>query len=220
MTASDSLKRPNDPVLVVDWGGVLTFSMQDGFDAWMAAEAIDTKTFMVTMGGYHNTADSPLHRRERGEITVIEFEEELAANLRTVAGGTVSAQDLLDRMFAHITINQDMIRIVDAARDHGWLTGLLSNAWGAHYDDELIARFDAFVLSDKIGVRKPDPAAFEAVVEALDVRPDQCVFVDDMWRNIAAAKEIGMQVLRYTPGVERELHYLITGTDNWVAGTP
>ena len=215
MTTFDSLRLPHEPVLVLDWGGVLTTPIQDGFDIWIAAESIDTENFMATMRGYHDTPDSPLHQRECGKISIIEFEEVLAQSLRTTSGNTVSAQGLLDRMFAYIDINHGMMRIVNEARGNGWMTVVLSNAWGDQYDEALIARFDAFVMSDRIGVRKPDPAAFEAVMDALEIRAEQCIFVDDMRRNVAAANEFGMQGIRYTTGVEGILHRLITGTDDW-----
>ena len=74
MTPEMQLHRPTTPVLVLDWGGVLSTPVQDAFDTWMAAAEIDPKSFMRVMREFHNTADSPLHRRERGEISVSEFE--------------------------------------------------------------------------------------------------------------------------------------------------
>lgn len=47
----------------------------------------------------------------------------------------------------------------------------------AHYD--ILKFFDAFVFSDEIGCAKPDPAAFEAAAEALDVRPSEIVHIGD-----------------------------------------
>ena len=66
MTPEMHLHRPTTPVLVLDWGGVLSTPVQDAFDTWMAAAEIDPKSFMRAMREFHNTADSPLHRRERG----------------------------------------------------------------------------------------------------------------------------------------------------------
>ena len=95
MTPQKQLHRPTTPVLVLDWGGVLSTPVQDAFDSWRAAAEIDPKSFMRVMREFHNTPDSPLHRRERGEISVSEFEEALAPQLVTLAGQPVSAVGLL-----------------------------------------------------------------------------------------------------------------------------
>jgi FMN phosphatase YigB (HAD superfamily) len=46
-------------------------------------------------------------------------------------------------------------------------------------DDPRTARIERFVFSNEIGVRKPDPAAFMALAEALQLAPHEIVFVDD-----------------------------------------
>lgn len=44
-----------------------------------------------------------------------------------------------------------------------------------------------------LGVRKPDPAFFQAIVEDLGVAASQCLFVDDRVDNCDAAVSVGMQ---------------------------
>ena len=69
MAPQTQLHHPTNPVLVLDWGGVLTTPVQGAFDSWLAAAQIEPDSFMRVMREFHDTADSPLHRRERGEIT-------------------------------------------------------------------------------------------------------------------------------------------------------
>lgn len=45
-----------------------------------------------------------------------------------------------------------------------------------------------------LGLRKPDPAFFAAIVEDLGVTPAQCLFVDDRADNCEAAAALGMSV--------------------------
>ncbi|MCK6471495.1 MAG: HAD family phosphatase [Planctomycetes bacterium] len=55
-------------------------------------------------------------------------------------------------------------------------------------------------LSNEIGKRKPQPAAFQHVVDALGVRPERVVFVDDLEENVAAARTLGMHgVVAHSP---------------------
>ncbi|GBF77608.1 hypothetical protein PA598K_06165 [Paenibacillus sp. 598K] len=56
--------------------------------------------------------------------------------------------------------------------------------------------FDATLVSEEAGVRKPDPAIFEMALRRLDVTAQDCLFVGDHPVNdIAAAAELGMRTI-------------------------
>lgn len=57
--------------------------------------------------------------------------------------------------------------------------------------DPRMARVERFVFSNEIGLRKPDPQAFAALTEALDVPAERTVFIDDSHANIEAARALG-----------------------------
>jgi HAD superfamily hydrolase (TIGR01509 family) len=61
--------------------------------------------------------------------------------------------------------------------------------------DARMARIERFVFSNEIGVRKPDPAAFAALAEALGVPPQATVFIDDNPANVAACTSLGFRGL-------------------------
>jgi putative hydrolase of the HAD superfamily len=52
--------------------------------------------------------------------------------------------------------------------------------------------FDTVVISGEVGMRKPEPAIFELVLHRIGLPADECVFIDDMAKNIVAAKEAGL----------------------------
>ena len=56
--------------------------------------------------------------------------------------------------------------------------------------------FDHHFVSHLTGRIKPDADAFENVVDSLDYRPEQVLFLDDNTINIDAAKRFGMQAVR------------------------
>lgn len=58
-------------------------------------------------------------------------------------------------------------------------------------DDPRMRKLSAFVFSNEIGVRKPAPAAFAALAEALGLPPRAIVFVDDNAANVEAARALG-----------------------------
>lgn len=53
--------------------------------------------------------------------------------------------------------------------------------------------FEVAITSAMLGIYKPDPRAFLAVAEALNLPPTACLFVDDTAENVAAARSVGMQ---------------------------
>lgn len=58
--------------------------------------------------------------------------------------------------------------------------------------------FDGMVISGVEGVAKPDRRIFEILLSRYGLRAQQTVFVDDMARNIEAARELGILAVRYT----------------------
>jgi putative hydrolase of the HAD superfamily len=192
--------------LIVDWGGVLTTPVDESFTVFIEREDIDAELFKSTMGRMHNEDGSALHRVEIGAIRREEFEEELAAEFRTTEGGPVAADGLLARMFGHGRKNEPMRSLVSAARVRGWRTALLSNSWGNPYDEvDLADLLGTVLLSERLGVRKPDPAAYLIAADSLRLPPTACIFVDDLRRNTLAADAVGMTGFQYRPGSEARL---------------
>lgn len=196
--------------LIVDWGGVLTTPVDDAFAAFVDREGIDPASFRAAMRRMHDEEGSLLHQVEVGRISRTEFEEGLAAMFRTATGTPVAADDLVDRMFLATGRNTAMRAVVAKARRRGWRTAVLSNSWGNHYDEEDLGQLvDAIVLSERIGIRKPDPAAYLAAADALNLPPSSCVFVDDLRRNARAADTVGMTGFQYRPSTESALEDLL-----------
>ncbi len=53
-------------------------------------------------------------------------------------------------------------------------------------------------LSYQTGVMKPDFRAFEAAVAAVGVPAHECLFIDDLEKNVNGAREYGLNALRFT----------------------
>ena len=78
---------------------------------------------------------------------------------------------------------------------------------------DVVARFDlapcveTVWASCELGVRKPDPAFYERVLEGLGESPSQCLFVDDREANCAAAQEVGIPAHHFegAEGLRRRL---------------
>jgi len=195
--------------VIVDWGGVMTNPIRDMVQAWLDREDVDNEHYAAVMrpwvtGAYdHNGDINPIHALERGECTTEEFERLLAARMARRDGVQVLAEGLLTRMFAGSTAADAMYDAVRAIRAAGLRTGLLSNSWGmADYPRHLFpAMFDVVVISGEVGMRKPEERIFRHATGLLGLDPAECVFVDDIQVNVAAAEAVGMTAILHTEPV-------------------
>jgi len=70
---------------------------------------------------------------------------------------------------------------------------------------ELTTQFNEFISSAKEGVKKPDRKIYIRACEKLNVKPKECLFMDDNKRNTDAASALGMQTIwwkTYEEGLE------------------
>ena len=185
--------------MIVDWGGVVTIPILDTVDAWLRSEQIDRDSYRAVMrswvtDAYGDGADNPIHALERGECTDEEFERLLAEQLTHLDGRPVRADGLLARMFAASALEAAMVDLIRSLRQAGLRTALLSNSWGnGGYARDLFSDlFDVVVISADVGMRKPEERIFRHTAALLGLEPHECVFIDDVLANVAAAEAIGL----------------------------
>ncbi len=78
--------------------------------------------------------------------------------------------------------------------------GALSNSnvlhWKRNEEIGILREFDFAVGSHEVGVCKPEPAIFHAVLERAQLSPDAVVFFDDLEANVAGARACGIRAFR------------------------
>ncbi len=55
--------------------------------------------------------------------------------------------------------------------------------------------FDGMLFSSEVKARKPSSAFFKAVLERFGVKPEECLFIDDLAENVAGAAKCGIRGL-------------------------
>jgi HAD superfamily hydrolase (TIGR01509 family) len=99
-----------------------------------------------------------------------------------------------------ITVDEEAAATLRQLQQDGARLGLLSNSpYPAHLMREMLAgqglqqRFDAIVFSSEVGVRKPAPQAFAALLDRLSTPPADSWFVGDEWQaDIEGSRRAGM----------------------------
>jgi putative hydrolase of the HAD superfamily len=180
--------------VLLDWGGVMTGSPFASFQAFCSTEGLGPDA-LRDLFRRDRDAGRLIIEIECGRIEDTEFEARLAAAL-----GLADHERLIDRLFAASELDPEMVVEVRSLHERGVRTGLVSNSWGTHrYPRELIGElFDGVVISGEEGFRKPDPRIYELGARRIGVRPEQCVFVDDLPFNLDPARELGMAVVHHT----------------------
>lgn len=76
---------------------------------------------------------------------------------------------------------------------------------------DFLPMMDGSILSCYYKLIKPDPQIYELLYKTFDLVPDECVFFDDLEKNILAAREAGMNgvVFKNREQAEEELAKLI-----------
>jgi putative hydrolase of the HAD superfamily len=178
--------------LIMDFAGVLTRNMVQVYDFFELVEGV--KQYTVLRGWADPRGQDLYKRLELGEISQAEWNVGFGALIG------VDPENLMGRLLEDLTPAYSMLRLVDDARSAGIRTALLSNSLGRSPHDpygsfNLDGRFDVVVLSDQVGLRKPDPRIFELTAEQLGLPTTACVFADDTEENLPPAQALGMGVV-------------------------
>lgn len=187
--------------IAFDWGGVFT---EGTFDA--AA----VRALAATSGVPEPTLEGPylaaMASFEAGAFDLAELHRRLEAAVDL----GLDAATFRTTFLGAIPDRPAMIDLLDAIPS-SYTVGVLSNnvpeLCDLVRDDPRMARVDHWVFSNEIGVRKPDPRAYAALVEAVAVPADATVFVDDAERNVVAARTFGLHPIH--------LPDLATFVDGW-----
>ncbi|MBB5046324.1 putative hydrolase of the HAD superfamily [Rhodopseudomonas rhenobacensis] len=176
--------------LLFDLGRVV---LDIDFDRTVAAWARDAGCSPAELRGRW-TADDAYHRHERGEIDDAAF----FAILRDQLGVALSDAQWLAGWNAIFVGEMPGIAPLLARAAARLPLYALSNTNPAHvvhfsqaYAD-LLGHFRRVFVSSAIGMRKPEPAAYDHVIAEIGAKPERIVFFDDLIANVEAARARGL----------------------------
>ena len=112
-------------------------------------------------------------------------------------------------------VNPIMLDWIASLRAAGFKTALLSNmisdmALHARQHFAWLNQLTCQVLSCEMGLTKPDRAIFEHCLKQLGTKPNETLFVDDVERNVEAARMLGLRAIRFQ-SVDQLREELIVG---------
>jgi putative hydrolase of the HAD superfamily len=176
--------------VILDIGGVLEITPDTGWvQRW-------EDRLELPLGTVNDRMRDVWRAGSVGSISEREVHEQVATRLGL---DTFDVDAFMADLWAEYlgTPNEELIAYVRGLQGMCRL-GILSNSFvGARERETALYHFDDLVeqiiYSHEIGVGKPDLRAFEAACATLDVRPENCLFIDDVSVNVEAAQAAGMQ---------------------------
>ncbi|MFI6274541.1 HAD family hydrolase [Streptomyces sp. NPDC050988] len=191
-SAGDGLRGPlmESRCVILDIGGVLEITPPTGWlHQW-------DERLGLPLGSVDRRLDDVWQAGAVGTITATQVRSQVGARLSLDAMQVESfMSDLWEEYLG--TPNVELIEYVRGLRSRCRL-GILSNSFvGARELETAMYQFDELVeqilYSHEIGVCKPDRQAFDMTCARLEVRPADCLFIDDYDVNIEAARAAGLQ---------------------------
>ena len=204
--------------VIWDFGGVFTTSPFEAFNRLEAERGLPRDLIRRI-----NTANPDANAWalfEQDKVDAAEFDRLFLAE-STALGHPLRGADVLPllsgalrpRMVAALRICKQRFKV-----------GCITNTMASHHSPggdeaqraagamgQVMPLFDAVIESCKAGVRKPDPRIYLMMCERLAVRPEACVYLDDLGINCKPAAALGMTAIKVT-GVYQALAELAKAT--------
>jgi putative hydrolase of the HAD superfamily len=188
--------------LLLDFGAVISVSV---FERHRESEALlGLPEGSLTWLGPLAPASDPLWQAmQREEISERQYWQERAREVGQRLGEVGwSMYTLLERTRQSEpdrVVRPAIDRLLREAKAAGLRTGILSNELELFYGAPFLGRLkvlqhvDVLIDATHTGILKPDPRSYQHAVQALGLAPDEILFVDDQFRNIAGAVRAGLQ---------------------------
>lgn len=180
-------------VLLLDFGGVIAEEgFLHGLQALARAQGLPAKR--VRDAGVEAVYAS-------GYVVGAGSEADFWQRLRDAVGLEGSDETLRSALLERFVVRDWMLDLAIRTREAGISTAILSDQtdWLTRLDrrDGFSSAFDRIFNSYHLGRSKRDPELFDEVVSALEIAPDEALFVDDTRGNVERARRRGLNALVY-----------------------
>ncbi|MDP6965395.1 MAG: HAD-IA family hydrolase [Acidimicrobiales bacterium] len=203
--------------VLFDFGGVILSSPFEAFAEYENEIGLPPDTIRkINATNPDTNAWAQFERREvNPEEFVLLFEKEALA-----LGHELDAQRILEGL--HGSLRPAMVEALSKCSSK-FKTAMLTNnitPMGEQDLDEEVEKvveiFDLLVESSIEGCRKPEEKFYEIACERLNVKPENCVFLDDLGINLKPARDMGMSTIKVVDPEDaiRELYEILGFTSN------
>jgi putative hydrolase of the HAD superfamily len=191
--------------VIWDFGGVFTTSPFEAFNAYEAAHGLPHD--LIRSVNRLNPDTNAWALFERTEIDAAGFDTMFLAE-STALGHPLRGAEVLPLISGRV--RPAVVAALKTCKAHfkvGCITNnmktgknasMAASEEGASAAAAIFPLFDHIIQSSEAGVRKPDPRIYLMMCEALKVKPEACVYLDDLGVNCKPAAQLGMTAIKAT----------------------
>ena len=180
--------------IIFDIGNVLTvFGWKDFLRSFGFDPETEEKVAKATMDNvFWNEFD-------RGQLS---DEEMLAGFIRNDPSVEKEIRQIFENMHGILTRADYAIPWIRELKAAGYQVLVLSYFYEKVARDnpdalDFLEYVDGGILSYRDGVIKPDPAIYRLLISRYDLKPEECVFLDDTQKNLDAAEKFGIHTILF-----------------------
>lgn len=180
--------------IIFDIGNVLTvFGWKDFLHSFGYPEEIEERVGKATV-------DNPFwHEFDKGFLS---DEEMLEGFIRNDPSVEKELREIYISLHGIVTRVDYAIPWIQTLKKGGYQVLVLSNFSDKVKRDnsdalDFLEYVDGGILSYRDGVIKPDPAIYRLLLDRYGLKPEECVFLDDMQQNLDAAAGFGIHTILF-----------------------
>ncbi|MGY4258845.1 putative hydrolase of the HAD superfamily [Bradyrhizobium sp. USDA 4516] len=200
------MRRPLAQALVLDFGGVISKTLFETHDLTERTLGLAPCT-LKWLGPFAPDSDPLWTSMQLGEISERDYWLTRSREVGRLVGEDWRDMETFVKRARgadpDTVIRPEAARAITLAADAGFRLAILSNELDLFYGTDfcsrlsILKRFDTIVDATHTGILKPDPRAYQSVLDELALEADNCVFVDDQRRNIAGAAACNMRTVLF-----------------------
>lgn len=189
--------------VIWDFGGVFTSSPFEAFNRLEEERGLPKD--LVRRVNSMNPDTNAWALFERNEIDAAGFDAMFLAE-STALGHPLRGADVLPRLNGEL--RPRMVAALQACKAQFKVGCITNNVVSMHSPGQsetqksagamaqVMPLFDAIIESSKAGVRKPDPRIYLMMCDLLAVKPEACIYLDDLGINCKPAAALGMKAIK------------------------
>ena len=203
--------------VLFDFGGVILSSPFEAFAEYENEIGLPPDTIRkINATNPDTNAWAQFERREvNPEEFVLLFEREASA-----LGHELDAQRILEGLHGSLRpVMVEALRKCSSKFKTAMLTNNITPMGEQELDEEVenvVEIFDLLIESSIEGCRKPEEKFYEIACDRLNVKPENCVFLDDLGINLKPARAMGMTTIKVIEpeGAIKELYEILGFSDD------
>ena len=189
----------NYKAVIWDFGGVITSSPFEAFNKFELDNNLPKD--IIRKINSENPDDNAWAKFERNDIDINEFDT-LFSKEADKKGFQISGKQVVKLLSGDI--RKPMVDFLLSLKENYKLGCITNNIQNSKDDkvnhlnqaSQVMKIFDHIIESSKVGLRKPDPKIYYMSCDALGVRPEECIYLDDLGINLKPARKIGMTTIK------------------------